>query len=336
MRLSIFLKEKWLFCITQIGMILFVGVMLSVYGISDYGIGFVCIAMVLVDSGVLAVEYFQKHMYYHKILKISEALDKQTLMSELIEEPSFEEGKIWWLLLQRANKSMNDEIATYRILQEEYKTYIEAWIHEIKTPIASTRLMCENHKNDFTKVLGNEVSKIDSFVEQALFYARSTSLEKDYVIKEISLNDLVRGTIKKHARLLIEKKIILQLEQLDYKVFADSKWVDFILGQLLSNSIKYDTTTLKCEAVEKDEQILLTIADNGVGIPMQDIGRVFNKGFTGENGRIYGKSTGIGLYLCKKLCDKMHLGISLVSEQGVGTTVTLVFPKDKRIFFEEE
>ncbi len=179
MRLSIFLKEKWLFCITQIGMILFVGVMLSVYGISDYGIGFVCIAMVLVDSGLLAVEYFQKHMYYHKILKISEALDKQTLMSELIEEPSFEEGKIWWLLLQRANKSMNDEIATYRILQEEYKTYIEAWIHEIKTPIASTRLMCENHKNDFTKVLGNEVSKIDSFVEQALFYARSTSLEKD-------------------------------------------------------------------------------------------------------------------------------------------------------------
>lgn len=112
--------------------------------------------------------------------------------------------------------------------------------------------------------------------------------------------------------------------------------MDFILGQFLSNSIKYDTTTLKCEAVEKDEQILLTIADNGVGIPLQDIGRVFNKGFTGENGRIYGKSTGIGLYLCKKLCDKMHLGISLVSEQGVGTKVTLVFPKDKRIFFEEE
>lgn len=197
-------------------------------------------------------------------------------------------------------------------------------------------LMCENHRNDLTKNMLVETRKIEGFVEQALFYARSTSVEKDYVIREVSLEALVRNAIKKEARQMIEHKVQVQLGNMDYQVLADPKWVEFMLSQILSNSLKYkgENLRLKCEAEDYQAQVILSIEDNGVGIPDKDIGRVFDKGFTGENGRRYAKSTGIGLYLCKKLCKKMHLGIRLESKEGEGTKVFIIFPKDKRIFFE--
>lgn len=331
-----FLKDKWLFCITQSIMIVFIGTLLSVFKMNLYGIVFLITAMLLLDIVVLLVEYIQKKVYYKKLLDTLQGLDKKRLISEMMERPEFEEGKLWWEVLQLATKSMNDEVSLYRLLQEEHKTYIEAWIHEIKTPIACMELMCENHRNDLTKNMLVETRKIEGFVEQALFYARSTSVEKDYVLREVSLEALVRNAIKKEARQMIEHKVQVQLGNMDYQVLADPKWVEFMLSQILSNSLKYkgENLRLKCEAEDYQAQVILSIEDNGVGIPDKDIGRVFDKGFTGENGRRYAKSTGIGLYLCKKLCKKMHLGIRLESKEGEGTKVFIIFPKDKRIFFE--
>ncbi|MGL4343996.1 MAG: ATP-binding protein [Cellulosilyticaceae bacterium] len=337
MSIGQFLRDKWLFCMMQIGVVLFIGMMLSVFRLSGYSTLFVCSTVVVLDTLLLLGEYIQKRIYYKRLACQIEQLDKKTLITEVAQKPEFEEAKIWWEILQVATKSMNDEIAHYRVSQEAYKTYIEAWIHEIKTPIACIELMCENQKNTVTKGIGVETKKIEDFVEQALFYARSTSVEKDYVIKEVSLETVVRAAIKKEATRIIEGRVKVELESLDYRVLTDSKWLAFMLTQILCNSLRYkgEALTLRCEARDEKERIVLRIGDNGIGICESDIGRVFDKGFTGENGRRYGKSTGIGLYLCQKLCDKMHLGITLTSKLGEGTTVELIFPKDKRIFFED-
>ncbi|MGL5675087.1 MAG: sensor histidine kinase [Cellulosilyticaceae bacterium] len=337
MSIGKFLKDKWLFLILQSIIILFIATFLTVLRLNTYGVLFVTIGLIVISGIMLAGEYSQKYVYYQKLIKAMERLDKKHLISELIEEPSFQEGKLWWEVLGQAIKSMNDEIATYRISQEEYKTYIETWVHEIKTPLAAMELMCEVEKTNMTQAVLKETKKVEAYVEQALFYARSTSVEKDYIVKEVNLEEVVKKSAKKYARQLIESKATLHFEHLEYNVLADAKWVDFILSQLISNSIKYrkENLSLYWYAEETSNQVILHMEDNGVGIGTRDIGRVFDKGFTGENGRRYGKSTGIGLYLCKKLCDKMHLGIKLESTVDVGTKVILTFPKDKKVFLEE-
>ncbi|MGL6174645.1 MAG: sensor histidine kinase, partial [Cellulosilyticaceae bacterium] len=132
-----FIKDKWIFCMIQITIILFIGTLLMVYGLNIYGIVFVCMMITVMDVCLLLGEYFQKRIYYQKFLKMFTQLDKKRLISEVGEEPTFYEGKIWWEVLRLATKSMNDEVAKHRGVQEEYKEYIEAWIHEIKTPISS-------------------------------------------------------------------------------------------------------------------------------------------------------------------------------------------------------
>jgi signal transduction histidine kinase len=151
------------------------------------------------------------------------------------------------------------------------------------------------------------------------------------------LEALVKTAVKKHSKQLIACKTNLQISDLNYIVYTDPKWLDFILGQIISNSVKYkkENLTLTFEAKEENANILLRISDNGIGIPEQDLSRVFEKGFTGSNGRKYAKSTGMGLYLCKQLTQKMGLGISLEAAEHYGTTVVITFPKDKLTILSE-
>ena len=167
-------------------------------------------------------------------------------------------------------------------------------------------------------------------MEQSLYYARSNYVEKDYAIKSCNLKDMVATTLKQHSKQLIENKTAIEMKQLDVTVFTDSKWVQFILGQLVLNAIKYQSPKrplrLTFTAEKEAQHVSLLIQDNGSGIAEQDIGRVFEQGFTGENGRNFAKSTGMGLFICKKLCGKLGLSISLDSVLGQGTTVTITFP----------
>lgn len=192
-------------------------------------------------------------------------------------------------------------------------------------------MVIENNKNEVTKSIGEELEKIENYIEQALFYARSNTVEKDYYIKKIGLQEIVKDSIKKNKNLLIPGKTILNLHDLNYEVNTDSKWMSFILNQILQNSVKYKKQNhnleLEISAKQGKQNIILTLKDNGIGIKKGEITRVFEKGFTGTNGRKIGKkSTGIGLYLCKKLCDKLGLGLELNSIEGEGTEVIIVFP----------
>lgn len=226
------------------------------------------------------------------------------------------------------------------ICGEDYKDYIELWIHEIKLPIAASKMIIENNKSKTTKRIEEELDKVENYIEQALFYARSNTVEKDYFIKKVSLKDMVNESIKKNKNALIQEKIAINIHDIDLEVRTDSKWLVFILSQIIQNSVKYRSqdrnSQIEIYAKQGKEKIILWIKDNGIGIKKGEITRVFEKGFTGTNGRLLSKkSTGIGLYLCKKLCDKLGMAIELNSMQGEGTEIRLVFPQNSWESFEE-
>ncbi|MCI9274773.1 MAG: hypothetical protein HFJ24_01730 [Clostridia bacterium] len=194
-------------------------------------------------------------------------------------------------------------------------------------------MIIENNKNDVTKSIDEELDRVENYIEQALFYARSSTVEKDYYIKKVQLKDIANECIKKNKSMLIHEKIQVNIHDVDVEVNTDSKWIVFILNQIIQNSVKYKKHDINLEIemftkVNK-ENVVLYIRDNGIGIKKGEITRVFEKGFTGTNGRLLNKkSTGIGLYLCKNLCNKLGIAIELNSVQDEGTEVRLVFPKN--------
>lgn len=280
----------------------------------------------------LAIEYLRRATFYHWLNHTLEGLDKKYLITEIIDEPLFMDGKILYDTLRIVDKSMADNVNIYRLSQNEYKDYIEMWVHEIKTPLAAAKLIINNNPTEISASIQEEFDKVEGFVEQALYYARSTNPEKDYIIKNLLLQDAVSKVIRKHAKSFIYKKIKIELDNLETTVYSDPKWLEFILDQILTNALKYtpeESGVIHIYTTERENVISLHIADNGAGIDTSDITRVFDKGFTGRNGRLNEKATGMGLYLCKMLCDKLYLGIHIESTLNKGTTVILEFPISK-------
>ncbi|MTI65000.1 MAG: HAMP domain-containing histidine kinase [Firmicutes bacterium] len=337
MKIIDFLKDKGIFIIIVLFITAFQAVILWAFNLNIYLITIIIAINIFGIIALLSYEYMKKRRFYNNIVTNIENLDRKHLLSEMVFRPNFIEGEIFYDVLKLANKSMNDEILKYKLLSKEYKEYIETWVHEVKTPIASSRLIIENNKNEITENLLEEIEKIDKFVEQALYYSKISNLENDYIIKQVKLEYIVNETIKKHSKVLIDNKAKIIKNNLDFIVFADLKWIKFVLNQIIENSIKYKKEEFTLEFIAKEEgsKVILSIKDNGIGISNKDIDKVFKKGFTGENGRKIKKSTGIGLYLCYKLCKKMGLLIDIKSDINIGTTVNITFPKNKMINFEE-
>jgi len=324
MQVRMFIKDKSVFIILNILVSSFSAFLLYMVEADLFFMLFVPCTYIVGCAVVLLIEYMIKNSYYKNLYNTLESLDKKTLLSEIILNPNFYEGGILYDILKTTNKAMNDEIAKYSRSSAEYREYIELWVHEIKTPIAGAKLMCENTGNN---AMLDSLQKIDKFVEQALFYSRSNAVEKDFLIKQAELKEIINGVLRKNAKYFIDNKISIEMSGLDVTVFTDVKWLDFIIGQVLDNAVKYKSKNIKIYAEQNDNSVYLFIRDDGIGIPKQDINRVFDKSFTGENGRKYAKSTGLGLYLCKKLCLKLGLNVAVKSEQGQGTVIEIVFPK---------
>ena len=277
----------------------------------------------------MLIEYIKFRKYFNTVENILENLDKKYL-----NESNFIEGEEINYIFKVLSRDMHENVKYYKNMQEEYREYIEIWVHEIKTPIASTKLLIENNTNEITRKIDTQMDKIENFVEQVLYYSRSDEVGKDYIIKKTELSQVVKSVVKKNQRDFIGKRISLQLGDLDEIIYSDAKWIEFILNQIVGNAIKYSKgkdDKIKIESKALANSIVLTIEDNGVGINERDLSRVFEKGFTGENGRKFGKSTGIGLYLCKKLCYKMGLGLNIESEENKGTKVTVIFPRTENL-----
>lgn len=294
---------------------------------------FICTYIILSLCGILLFfyNYNRKRKFYNKLTKQLENLDKKYIITELIEKPNFLEGQIFYNSLYEINKTMNEEIKKYKLSLEEFKEYIEIWVHEVKLPLSSILLMTYK-KDDISKVI-EPTKRIENFVEQVLYYARSEDAEKDYIIKECDLKEIVTRVIKKNKEIFILEKIEIKLENLDNKkVLSDSKWLEFITNQIISNSLKYvdkEKSVITITTSETEKNTVLKIQDNGIGIPKSDIKKVFDKSFTGENGRKIQTSTGMGLYIAKQLCEKLGHKIEIESEQNKYTSVFITFSKDQ-------
>ena len=314
----------------------FAALVMTVYGLDAAATAFVCGVLVLAAAVALLLDWLHRRAFYQRLSDVLDSLDETYLATELLDRPGFLEGELFYDALDRESKAMRDRIAAARRRSREYREYVETWVHEIKTPIAAARLIAKNNPSPVVDSIDAEVDAIEGYVEQALYYSRGTSLERDFQIREVDLGEVVRDALRHKARTLIGARVVPELGSLDFTVHADPKWLAFVIGQVLVNAAKYQGEKdgggrVRIWAVREETGLdawvtRLAIADDGVGIPAADVGRVFDKGFTGENGRRFARSTGMGLYLVRELCAKMGVDAWLESEEGVGTTVCLDFP----------
>lgn len=264
---------------------------------------------------------------------ILENLDRKYLFAECLPPPRDAWERHLFDLLRRSGRSMAGAVSEARAAQRDYREYVERWVHEIKTPITAAGLICRNAEPETRRKLTRELAQIEAHVERALFYARAESPEKDFLIRRTLLSDLAAQAIGQHRALLTQWGVRVETENLEQVVYTDEKWAVFILGQLLQNAARYrgEAPVISISACSLGKQVRMTVRDNGPGIPAHELPRVFDRGFTGSNGRSRGGgrlpgSTGMGLYLCRKLADSLEMGLEIASEEGRGTAVTLIFP----------
>lgn len=286
----------------------------------------------LMSIVIILYPYFRKKSFYNELLNNLKELDQKYLILETLPQASFYEGKLLSEILYEVDKSMFENISKYKENTDDFKDYLEMWIHEAKIPISSLTLMLHND-NKIDKKYLEQIKRLDNYIDQVLYYVRSNYTEQDFVFKEMSLEKLISNVALKNKDDLLENKIDLYVDVKDITVSTDPKWLEFILNQIINNSIKYKNTKIKnsyikIEAHEAKDTIKLSITDNGIGILEKDLSKVFNKSFTGENGRLRIKSTGMGLYIAKKLCTKLGHKIEITSEVNKMTTVTITFGKN--------
>ena len=335
MKLSNYLKDK---------IIIIVLVILTYFIITSFMIGFKiidefrwCFTVIyfLMFIILFLYDYFRKYFFYKEILSKLNLLDKKYLICELVSKPNFLDGEILYQMLYEINKSMNENIRDYRSKINDFKEYVELWIHEVKIPLSALILYTHNKKT--SKALVNEINKIDNYLEQILYYIRVENTEADYIIKEVDLNKVIRDVMLKNKDVLLERNIDIISDVHSLKVLTDYKWLEFMVNQVISNSMKYmrdiDDKKIEIKAYKQNNYIVLEILDNGMGIPASDIGRVLNKTFTGQNGRKVPGSTGMGLYIVSNLCKKLGHKLGIESKEGEYTKVKFVF--DDNSFYKE-
>lgn len=273
-------------------------------------------------------EYFRRKQYFHQIEFVMEQIDQRFLLGELMPDSYRLEDRLYRKLIRRSNKSVIERIHQIEDQQKDYREYIESWVHEIKAPITAISLTCENHKDGITRRISLENQKIENYVDMALYYARSDEVYKDYVIHDTDLQTTAEEIVVKNKYYLIQNGIQLEIH-CPHRVYTDKKWIAFILNQLILNSTKYRREAdawIRIFTRESAHGIILTVQDNGIGIRENELSRIFEKGFTGTNGRICSRSTGMGLYLCQKLCLKLGIRIDARSREQEGTEIFLEFP----------
>ena len=294
------------------------GIVFSLYDLEIEAIYYsvmLCSFIGLIYICINFINYYKKHIQLYKLQnEISISLENLPSPKTLMEED-------YTNLILTLNKEYKTYISKSDIAKSDMIDYYTMWVHQIKTPISAMKLLIQTSESEISSDLSSELFKIEQYVEMVLSYIRLGSNKNDFVLKEYDLDNIVRQAIRKYAPLFIRKKINLDFQPTTYKVLTDEKWLVFVIEQLLSNAIKY--TNKGKISIYPLEDKKLVIEDTGIGISKEDIPRIFDKGFTGYNGRTDKKATGLGLYLCKNILDKLSHKISIESEVGVKTKVIL-------------
>ncbi len=332
MKLSKYLRNNFLIILLFIVITAITNLMLVSFKTDIQAILGIDITVIIGFILYIIYDFNRRKKFYNKFLNDLDLLDKKYLITEMIEKPNFYEGEILYDALYDIDKSMSEKIKEYSLSIADFKEYIELWIHEVKLPLASMNLIIHNHKELSDKKIIEQLKRIDDDVEQVLYYVRSENAEKDYLIKETELDRAISNVAMRNKDILLENNIDFEVEVGNKKVLTDSKWLEFIVNQIVSNSIKYIRDgvehLIRITAEENSKSIFLKIYDNGIGIEKSDIPKVFDKTFTGNNGRKIETSTGMGLYIAKQLCKKLGHKITIDSKENEYTEVSIIFNKN--------
>lgn len=284
--------------------------------------------------------------YSSKVKALSNALERPVEEQAQLPEATDDVEILYHRLLENQSIARSESESSAAIRQSQMRDYYSMWVHQIKTPISAMKLLHEAEREELGQLIcddeqsqcllsdnmdsfEDELFRIEEYVSMALQYQRVSSTENDFVLEKVSVDGVIRDTIKKYAKIMIRRHIGMNYSGTVQEVYTDGKWLAFILEQLLSNAIKYTPQDfVKIETAKKANLFFITIKDTGIGIKAEDLPRVFEKGYTGYNGHADKKATGIGLYLCRQMADKLGHTIRIESEIGKGTKVWIGFDLD--------
>jgi signal transduction histidine kinase len=329
-----FLADRKFSIIGYVLLMIFISLVIYLDGSFKINIGNI-LYLNLVSSSFFIVYLITRYLYFRRYYKYLYDLveNGQDEIINRLPIPKNNEQVLFHKVLSALYHEQSDKLQREYKQKKEYEEFITTWVHQVKTPISVGRLLIESNTHSSNKEilysLEEELVKIDHYIEQALYYCKINDFSKDYLINDVDLDRLIKEAVKKQAKTFINKKIKIEMGNTNLIVTSDKKWLSFILDQILSNSLKYTSTfgTIKIYGLSEKNIQKLIIEDNGIGIKTEDLDRVFEKGFTGNNGRENYKSTGIGLYLSKKLGRKLGHHITIQSKYGEYTKVTIIFPK---------
>ncbi len=333
MKLMPFLKDKFMLLILHIICMGALSAFLRLTGYGSTGVTLILIFWTVILALWLFITYRERKRYFDEIDKILAEVDQRYLLGELLPYSCRLEDRLYNKMMHLSNKSVIEKIRKIEDAQRDYREYIESWVHEIKTPITGIALICENRRRheavtqENLREISLENQKIENCVDKVLYYARMENVYKDFLIQKTDLQKTAEEVLAKNRLLLIRHQVRAEVHCGDM-VYTDGKWISFILNQMIGNSVKYrsESPVFLIYTEREKDGVRLTIEDNGVGILPEELSRIFEKGFTGSNGRSHKQATGMGLYLCKRLCERLEIGLSAQSQPGRGTKMTLDFP----------
>lgn len=284
--------------------------------------------------------------YSSKVKALSNALKRPVEEQAQLPEATDDVEILYHRLLENQSIARSEAESSAAIRQSQMRDYYSMWVHQIKTPISAMKLLLEVEREELGQLIcddeqsqyllsdnmdsfEDELFRIEEYVSMALQYQRVSSTENDFVLEKVSVDGVIRDTIKKYAKIMIRRHIGINYSGTGQEVYTDGKWLAFMLEQILSNAIKYTPQGfVTIETAEEKDRFFITIKDTGIGIKAEDLPRVFEKGYTGYNGHADKKATGIGLYLCRQMADKLGHTIRMESEIGKGTKVWIGFDLD--------
>lgn len=296
-----------------------------VFYLNEIPIGAALYAMLLssVFGLIFLIFDFGNYLRHERILE--QMLTQKVMIPEELPDPCDSLEETYQEILSMMERNQRQVQNDWETVYGDMMDYYSIWVHQIKTPIAAMNLILQTEEHPDRRALSMELFKIRQYTEMVLQYLRLGSSTNDFVFRECSLDDLMRQVIRKYAGQFIGKKLSLEFTETNRTVVTDEKWISFVFEQILSNALKY-TSHGKISIFPADQNGI-TIKDTGIGISREDLPRIFEKGYTGFNGRTDKRATGIGLYLTKMICDRLSCRMEVDSEAGKGTTVTICFPK---------
>jgi signal transduction histidine kinase len=289
----------------------------------------------------LLYDYSKTRTFYSQLNKV---LNSEDIIEDIIDvgEGRTIEQKLFANILKKSHKAYEGNICKYEDLQKQYSYFINQWVHQMKTPVSVINLILQEESTSQCKEIldsiGEENEKISQGLNIMLYNARINQFNHDFNVEDIDILLILREVINDNKKLLIKHKIFPEIKGEASTVQTDKKWMYFVINQILINAIKYTAVTVRDRKIinfnikEDSEKVVVSIEDNGIGIPKEDLGRVFNAFFTGKNGRKTSESTGMGLYLARRICEELGNELYVESEEGNGAKFSVVFCKSKNIY----